>query len=65
MELGMTDDKNNQGIARTGRGEEQPVDKDRAQRVNLTKDGPASGSRKEQEKSGSDQAKKPSTSGHS
>ena len=42
----MTDDKDNQGIARTGRGEEQPVDKDRAQRVNLTKDGPASGFQK-------------------
>jgi hypothetical protein len=65
MELGMTDDKDSQGIARTGRGEEQPADKDRAQRVNLTKDGPASGSRKEQEKSDSERAKKPSTSGHS
>jgi len=61
----MTDDKDSQGIARTGRGEEQPADKDRAQRVNLTKDGPASGSRKEQEKSDSERAKKPSTSGHS
>ncbi|MFL6819856.1 MAG: hypothetical protein ACJ8EF_18150 [Bradyrhizobium sp.] len=53
-------DKGEQGIVRTGRGEEQPVDKDRAQRATLTKHGPASSEGKDGEA-----AKKPSTSGHS
>jgi hypothetical protein len=35
VERKMPDDKN-QGIARTGRGEEQPADKDRAQAANKT-----------------------------
>ena len=53
-------DKGTQGIVRTGRGEEQPVDKDRAQRATVTKHGPASSEGKDGEA-----AKKPSTSGHS
>jgi hypothetical protein len=61
----MADDKDTQGIVRTGRGEQQPLDKDRAQRASLTKDGPASRRRKELEKSRRDDAKKPRTSGHS
>jgi hypothetical protein len=35
MEVKMPDD-NSQGIMRTGRGEEQPADKDRAQTANKT-----------------------------
>ena len=57
--------KNAQGVARTGRGEQQPLDKDRAQRVSLTKDGPASGHRKELEKSDRKAGKTPRSSGHS
>jgi hypothetical protein len=57
--------KKTQGIARTGRGEQQPLDKDRAHRVSMTKDGPASGHRRELEKSSRDAGKTPRTSGHS
>jgi hypothetical protein len=64
-EASMANDKDTQGIVRTGRGEQQPEDKDRAQRATLTKDGPASRHRKELEKSDRDGAKKPRTSGHS
>jgi hypothetical protein len=57
--------KQTQGIARSGRGEQQPLDKDRAQRVSLTKDGPASGRRRELEKSDRKAGKTPRASGHS
>jgi hypothetical protein len=64
-EARMSKDKEAQGIARTGRGEQQPLDKDRAQRVSATDDGPASHGRREPDKSARDGKKKPSTSGHS
>ena len=35
----MSKHKNTQGIARTGRGEQQPLNKDRAQQVSVTDDG--------------------------
>jgi hypothetical protein len=61
----MTEDDKTQGIARTGRGEQQPLDKDRAQRTSLSENGPASGERRELEKSDSDAGKMPRRSGHS
>jgi len=36
-------DGKNQGIVRDERGQEQPADKERAQRVHKTKEGPARG----------------------
>jgi hypothetical protein len=57
--------KKTQGIARSGRGEQQPLEKDRAQRVSLSKDGPASGHRRELEKSDRKAGKTPRASGHS
>ena len=54
-----------QGIARTGRGEQQPLDKDRAQQASVTNDGPASHDKRGLDKSDREPGKKPSTSGHS
>jgi hypothetical protein len=61
----MSKDKNTQGIARTGQGEQQPLDKQRAQQVSVTDDGPASHDKRGLDKSDRETGKKPSTSGHS
>jgi len=61
----MSKHKNTQGIARTGRGEQQPLNKDRAQQVSVTDDGPASHDKRGLDKSDREPGKKPSTSGHS
>jgi hypothetical protein len=60
----MSKDKDTQGIVRTERGEQQPLDKDRAQTVSITDDGPARPG-KGSDKSDRDHGKKPGTSGHS
>jgi hypothetical protein len=61
----MSKEKDTQGIVRT-RGEQQPRDKDRAQRVSVTEDGPAPQDKKRGvEKADRDAGKKPRTSGHS
>jgi hypothetical protein len=61
----MNKGKNTQGITRTGRGEQQPLDKDRAQTVSVTEDGPAPQDKRGLDKSDRDHGKKPRTSGHS
>jgi hypothetical protein len=61
----MNKHKATQGIARTGRGEEQPLDKDRAQRVSSTDDGPSSDDKRRPEKPDREIGKNPRTSGHS
>jgi hypothetical protein len=60
----MSKDKDTQGIVRAGRGEQQPLDKDRAQTVSITENrlGPQD---REPGKSKRDAEKKPKTSGHS
>lgn len=61
----MSKDKDTQGIARTGRGEQQPADKERAQTVSVTDDGPAPKDKRGLDKSDRAAGKKPRTSGHS
>ena len=61
----MSKDKDTQGIARTGRGEQQPRDKDRAQRVSVTDHGPAPQDKRGLDNSDRDAGKEPRTSGHS
>jgi hypothetical protein len=61
----MSKDQDTQGIARTGRGEQQPRDKDRAQRASVTDNGPAPQDKSGLDKSDRDARKKPRTSGHS
>jgi hypothetical protein len=64
-EAGMSKHKDTQGIARTGRGEQQPLDKDRAQQVSVTNDGPPSHDKRGLDESDRKSGKKPNTSGHS
>ncbi|HKO73220.1 MAG TPA: hypothetical protein VJV58_20000 [Bradyrhizobium sp.] len=61
----MSKDKDTQGITRTGRGEQQPADKERAQTVSVTDDGPAPKDKGGLDKSDRAAGKKPRTSGHS
>ena len=61
----MSKDKETQGIARTERGEEQPRDKERAQTVSVTDDGPPPKDKRGLDKSDRAAGKKPRTSGHS
>jgi hypothetical protein len=61
----MSKDKDTQGIARTGRGEQQPRDKDRVQRVSVTHNGPVPQDKRGLDKSDRDAGKEPRTSGHS
>lgn len=65
MEAGMSKDKDTQGIARTGRGEQQPRDKNRAQTVSITENEPAPQDKRGLDKSDRGAGKKPRTSGHS
>ena len=61
----MSKDKDTQGIARTERGEEQPRDKERAQTVSVTDDGPPPKDKRGLDKSDRAVGKKPRISGHS
>ncbi len=61
MEMYMPDNKS-QGIVRTGRGEEQPADKERAQMANQTRKGEPSPSQQATRK---DEGTMPPRSGHS
>src|SRR5581483_8366355 len=62
VKRGQSVSKSDQGITRTGRGEEQPTDKDRAQKVHRSRSGETSPSQEETRK---ETGEKPARSGRS